>query len=146
MTTLNKTLCVVGLFATSCVVAWGQQSQAPREPESQVDRFADLRYPPLARTARIQGTVVVRVRFDDSGRVTEASSLSGRDVLAGAALDNIKKWTFASNATNTALVVYNFVMLPGACADDANLFILQGNNLATILTCPINLEAGSGAP
>lgn len=51
-------------------------------------------YPPLARQARIQGTVTVRITINDVGEVRDTQLISGHPMLAPAALDAIKKWRY----------------------------------------------------
>jgi TonB family protein len=51
-------------------------------------------YPPLARTARIQGSVVVQFEISIEGRVQNASVVNGNPLLTAAALDAIRQWTY----------------------------------------------------
>lgn len=51
-------------------------------------------YPPIARAARISGSVVVRLVVSDKGVVTVATPLSGPDLLRQAAADAAKHYTF----------------------------------------------------
>lgn len=51
-------------------------------------------YPPDAKEARIQGTVVVRVVIDVDGKVTEAKALSGPAELQACAVEYAKAWEF----------------------------------------------------
>ena len=61
-----------------------------------------LNYPPIAWWARIQGTVTLRVRLSDDGRVKNAELVrttvntreSQEQVLSTAALDSVNKWQF----------------------------------------------------
>ncbi|HZD48081.1 MAG TPA: energy transducer TonB [Silvibacterium sp.] len=48
-------------------------------------------YPPIAREARIQGTVVVEATISKEGMVEHARAVSGHPLLATAALDAIEK-------------------------------------------------------
>jgi TonB family protein len=59
-------------------------------------RIQSLSYPILALQAQIQGKVTVRIKVNDSGLVAEARAISGHPILAKAALDNIKSWTFGA--------------------------------------------------
>jgi TonB family protein len=51
-------------------------------------------YPPEAKAARIQGTVVVGVSIDTNGKVTDAKALSGPSELHACAVDYAKSWEF----------------------------------------------------
>lgn len=137
---LTCMLTMLTVFATSV----GGQEQSTDDKNIQVTTFRDLAYPSLARVAGLQGTVVVRVSLDDEGKVVEAATISGSPLLAIDSIANVKTWTFRPNATNSAIIIYNFVILPGICSDRAgSLFVLQGRNVATILTCraPVNVTA-----
>jgi protein TonB len=52
-------------------------------------------YPPLARAARKEGTVVVRIRIGEDGAVTDAQVVESVPLLDRAALDAVRQWTFA---------------------------------------------------
>jgi TonB family protein len=98
--------------------------------------FADLDYPGLARSARVQGVVVVRVGLDDQGRVASASGVSGPKVLVDACLANARKWTFKPNARKSAVIIYEFSLDEGACHDASrSLFRLRHFNFASITAC-----------
>jgi len=51
-------------------------------------------YPPLARTARIQGSVVLQFEISIEGRVQNISVVSGNPLLTAAALDAVRQWTY----------------------------------------------------
>jgi periplasmic protein TonB len=51
-------------------------------------------YPPLARAARVQGTVVLKVKIDKSGEVQKVKLVSGHPLLVSAAIDAVKQWKF----------------------------------------------------
>jgi TonB family protein len=51
-------------------------------------------YPPLARQARIQGTVVLQVVINKSGDVENIQLFSGHPMLAQAAIDAVKQWKY----------------------------------------------------
>lgn len=58
--------------------------------------FVQPEYPSLARTADIEGTVVVKITVDEKGRVIAASILQSvaEGIFDQAALDAVRKWTF----------------------------------------------------
>jgi periplasmic protein TonB len=51
-------------------------------------------YPALARQARIQGDVVIRLTIDEAGVPTDIRLVSGHPMLSPAALDAVKQWRF----------------------------------------------------
>jgi TonB family protein len=51
-------------------------------------------YPPLARQARIQGTVILRIVINSLGEVRETQLISGHPMLAPAAVEAVKKWRY----------------------------------------------------
>ena len=51
-------------------------------------------YPPLARQARIQGTVILRVIIDKEGNVSNLQLVSGHPMLAPAAIEAVKQWRY----------------------------------------------------
>jgi TonB family protein len=51
-------------------------------------------YPPLARQARIQGTVILKVHINKSGDVESMQLFSGHPMLAPAAIDAVKQWKY----------------------------------------------------
>ena len=51
-------------------------------------------YPPLARSARIQGAVVIRAIISRSGTIENLQTLSGHPMLVGAALDAVRQWRY----------------------------------------------------
>jgi TonB family protein len=51
-------------------------------------------YPEVARTARIQGQVVLKALIDKSGSVEEVTLVSGPPMLATAAIEAVKQWKY----------------------------------------------------
>jgi TonB family protein len=51
-------------------------------------------YPPAGRTARIQGSVVLRVQINKSGNVESIQVFSGHPTLAPAAIEAVKQWEY----------------------------------------------------
>ena len=51
-------------------------------------------YPSQARQARIQGSVVLKVRVNKSGDVTDIQLYSGHPMLAPAAIEAVKQWKY----------------------------------------------------
>jgi protein TonB len=57
-------------------------------------------YPPLARQARIQGTVVLHAIIDKDGKVAQLEVVSGHPLLVQAALDAVKQWRYKPTLLN----------------------------------------------
>lgn len=51
-------------------------------------------YPPLARQARISGTVVLRAVISKDGSIENLSLVSGHPMLAPAAIDAVRQWKY----------------------------------------------------
>ena len=51
-------------------------------------------YPPLARTARIQGTVVLQAMISKMGTIENLRHLSGHPLLAPAAIEAVRQWRY----------------------------------------------------
>ena len=51
-------------------------------------------YPPMARKARIQGTVILQVQIGKSGNVENIQVVSGHYMLAPAAIEAVKQWEY----------------------------------------------------
>jgi TonB family protein len=131
------------LLAAGSLTLLRAQKAELDDKDTEVVEFHQLVYPPLAVTSRIEGAVIVRVKLEDHGNVTDAAALSGHELLVRAVLPNVKTWIFKPNAKKTAIVIYNFTMLRGRCEGYASLFVLQGKNVATVLTCPPNVNVTS---
>jgi protein TonB len=57
-------------------------------------------YPPLARMARIQGTVRLQAVISTDGRVQNLQFLSGHPLLIGAALEAVSRWRYQPTLLN----------------------------------------------
>lgn len=51
-------------------------------------------YPPLARQARIQGSVLLRAIISRSGMIEDLSVISGHPMLVGAAIEAVRQWRY----------------------------------------------------
>jgi protein TonB len=51
-------------------------------------------YPPLARQARIQGSVVLQAEISKSGDIQNLRLISGHPMLGPAAIDAVKQWKY----------------------------------------------------
>jgi TonB family protein len=86
---------VIALGLVSIIPAFAQDA-ATVEPQTGVIlvKLSPLRYPPLARQARIRGDVKVSIHVRTDGTVASAEVLSGHPILAPAAVDNAKQSEF----------------------------------------------------
>lgn len=57
-------------------------------------------YPPLARQARIQGTVVLHAIIDKEGKVAQLAIVSGHPLLVESALEAVKQWRYKPTLLN----------------------------------------------
>lgn len=92
-------LCVL-LFCSACFLA-----QSPNK----VDEAAALKYlktkiepvyPPIAKAARITGTVVLSVEIDTHGNVVKVELISGPAMLAQSAIDAVRQWKYEPQVVN----------------------------------------------
>ncbi len=104
-----------------------EPSQSPRAPlqivnqmfEGHILRKVPPVYPPLARQARIQGTVALRVIINKLGDVCDVQLLSGHPMLAPAAIEAVKQWKYAPYELNgEAVEVETDVQVNFRLADD----------------------------
>ena len=51
-------------------------------------------YPPLARQARIQGTVILQAQISKTGDIQNLQLISGHPMLAPAAIEAVKQWKY----------------------------------------------------
>ena len=51
-------------------------------------------YPPLARQARIQGSVLLRAIISRRGTIEDLSVISGHPMLVGAAIEAVRQWRY----------------------------------------------------
>lgn len=71
-----------------------------------------LDYPPAAKSAGVQGKVVVRVRVNDAGAVESAEVVEGPELLRQASVDAAKQMRFRKNTsgTNERTIVFNYAL------------------------------------
>ncbi len=82
-------------------------------------------YPPLARVARIEG--VIRLRLSTDGkRVSAVSAKSGHPLLVEAAKENVRTWQFKDHSPTTFEVTFRYKMLPESqCEIDNGIVLLR---------------------
>lgn len=92
--------CLLLLLAFLSVAGWSQETaSSPIElSEDSVQalliRKIPPRYPPLARQARIQGTVILKIVINKDGDVRDLQLVSGHPMLAPAAIEAVKQWKY----------------------------------------------------
>ena len=80
-----------------------------------IDRVQPV-YPPLARTARIQGTVVLRAIISKEGTIENLQVVSGHPMLVPAALAAVRQWRYRPYLLNSepieveTQVTVNFIL------------------------------------
>jgi periplasmic protein TonB len=57
-------------------------------------------YPPIARTARVEGTVILEADITESGTLENVKVIEGHPMLAAAAVDAVKHWRYAPAKLN----------------------------------------------
>lgn len=73
-------------------------------------------YPPLAKTARAQGKVVVNILIDEEGNVIDAQAESGHPLLVAAAVNAARQWKFKPTLLSNVpvkvqgVLTFNFVL------------------------------------
>jgi TonB family protein len=81
-------------------------------PRARIRELAPLVYPPVARQARISGTVVVDVVLRTNGEIDSASVVKGHPMLKVAALENARNSKFecpgCTEPQNTRRIQYSF--------------------------------------
>jgi TonB family protein len=98
------------LFAAIAIVAGaGVAGLQAQDASSGMVRRAKIKvapvYPDLARKMNITGTVKIQVVVAPNGTVKDAKVVGGHPVLAGAALDAVRKWRFESAPVESSGVV-----------------------------------------
>ena len=124
MTTISKTRLTCAMAAAFAVVAgacWMATtafplSAAPQAVEDaagvavnmnggQLMHRSAVPYPAAALAKGIEGTVVVQVKLDGNGEVSDATILSGPDELRKAVLQSVLGWHFEKNAGSSTRTV-----------------------------------------
>lgn len=71
-----------------------RQFRTSRMLEGSLIRRVQPVYPPLAKSARIQGPVVLAAVISKAGTIENLRSLSGHPMLVGAAVDAVRQWMY----------------------------------------------------
>jgi TonB family protein len=110
-------------------------------PDLCVLHVETLRYPPLARTANIQGEVKISAMVDETGAVILPALESGHPLLAQAALAHVRTWKFKppSGGAVTIEMIYDFVVQSGAPQEGQTSFDFP--NHVRIVAGPLTVES-----
>jgi hypothetical protein len=98
---------LVALLTLTCRVCRGQTAIPDRLPE--------LKYPPIAIAARIQGDVIVSFRQTAEGGTVDVTPISGPPLLREVAVEYLKAWHFATvagPAGQVQKVTFHFQLIP----------------------------------
>jgi len=97
-----------------------ESSKIIRKSADALQRLANKRvvptYPPIAKSARVSGSVVVEVTIDEQGNVTSARAISGHPLLQQAAVEAAKGWKFSPPQLNDTpvkeigTITFNFTL------------------------------------
>ena len=97
------------LLGMTITTGIGLNSVRAQEADTDIVRRAKSKvqpaYPDLARKMNITGTVKVQVVVAPNGTVKDAKVIGGHPVLAGVALEAVKKWRFEPASTESTGVV-----------------------------------------
>jgi TonB family protein len=77
----------------------GRDIRVPRKT-----RHVDPIYPPQAQASSVEGTVIVEIRIDETGIVSEAHVVQSVALLDQAALDAVRQWRFTPTFLNNTPV------------------------------------------
>lgn len=89
-TRLSTRVVILGLGCLAISRVAAAEQTAPCHGVSAVKETSVLMYPPIARAAHVEGTVLVSANFDQSGTVTTTKLVSGPLMLQQAANDFVR--------------------------------------------------------
>lgn len=114
---MSRFVFLVCVFAACIRICEGQgpnegfimESEGTRHLLSRVEPV----YPPIAKAAHVQGSVLLHVDVDESGQVTNVEVIGGPPMLRQAAADAVKRWTYKPfDGDGTAKAVKVVVSVP----------------------------------
>jgi TonB family protein len=92
-TSQGQTPGVIGGIVSSGPMA-GRILVSTRVSEGLLTKKVEPTYPPLARQARIQGTVLLQAYISKDGTIENLQLISGHPMLVPAAIDAVKQWVY----------------------------------------------------
>src|SRR5205823_838935 len=83
-------------FAKAGATPSGAQVRVGGQNIPQPQKTKDVKpvYPAIARSARVQGVVIIEATMDSRGQVQDARVLAGELLLQQAAVDAVRQWEF----------------------------------------------------
>lgn len=100
------------LVVGALTLSTNAKAQDSAEVLPEVVAHASVTYPPLARQARIQGDVRVRITTDGEA-VSAAEAETGNPILRKGAEENVRTWKFAAHRPGTFHVTFRYKLLSG---------------------------------
>jgi Gram-negative bacterial TonB protein C-terminal len=105
-----RSACTILMLLVLMLVVSGALAQESTETLPKVVQHSEPIYPPIARTAHIQGEV--RVKLTTNGEsVTDAEAETGPPLLHKAAEDNVRTWKFAPHTASTFHVTFRYKIM-----------------------------------
>ena len=90
--------------ATNAPVAWSQEPPTDQIARKLKNKVSPV-YPELARRMNIVGVVKVQITVEKNGAIKNTKLVGGHPILAGAAMDAVKKWRYEAGSEETTGVV-----------------------------------------
>ena len=113
----------VGLLLVGVLVGWAQAGTTPAQSKGVVTAGHIIHrvppfYPPIAKKARVQGTVVIHAIIGKDGTVNSPTIVSGPEMLRQSALDAVRQWKYQPYLLNgTPVEVETTLSIDFALAD-----------------------------
>lgn len=102
-------------------------------------------YPPEARAAGVQGTIVLQVKVDANGEVGDVSVLSGPDQLRRSAIQSVLNWHFMKEAAGSTRQVRIAYELPKE-SQAATATAAAGSSVSSGARVPAAIGVVGGVP
>jgi TonB family protein len=104
---------------TACSGAKRRQIVPYSQQEPRIIASGPPNYSPIARSARVQGAVILRLALDGRGTVAAATPLNNVPLLAASAVAHALTWRLASDGSlREHIVVYEFTTTYTQCEPD----------------------------
>jgi TonB family protein len=127
---------LIFLISFPGLIATGQE---PQEALPKVVRHDQPIYPPLARTARIEGEVHLKITTDGES-ISNVEVQSGHPILTKAAEENVRTWKFASHLPGAYSVTYQYKLM----SHELEVEFLQQPAVVQLLASPPELHTQWG--
>jgi len=119
MKILLKLISLVQFFGLAACLGYGWQRVSVDQASSHLVKRVEPQYPQLARTAHIQGEVVIAVTITETGAVSNPKAVSGHPMLVQAALDAVREWQYSPFLTDGKPTSVRTVVKVGFYMDDS---------------------------